>query len=98
MTTSSLPPPTQFTGTFWGDYTGLTAPDKAYPLWSDTRPLDLFVCPGSATQGNPPQICTGSATNAPRANDQDIFVAALTIPLAGEGDDEGGNGDNGRGD
>jgi hypothetical protein len=38
VTSSSLPPPTQFSGTFWGDYTGLTAPDKAYPLWSDTRP------------------------------------------------------------
>ena len=98
VTTSSLPPPTQFAGTFWGDYTGLTAPDKAYPLWSDTRPPDLFVCPGSATPGNPPRVCTGSATNAPRANDQDIFVAAVSIPLPGAGDDEGGNSDNGGGD
>ena len=98
VTTSSLPPPTQFGGLFWGDYTGLTAPDKAYPIWSDTRPPDLFLCPGSGTPGNPPTICTGSASNAPRANDQDIFTASLSIPLAGEGGDEGDNGDNGQGD
>jgi hypothetical protein len=98
VTSSSLPPPTQFGGSFWGDYTGLTAPDKAYPLWSDTRPLELFVCPGSATAGHPPAICTGSASNAARANDQDAFVAALGIPLAGNGDDEGGGSESGRGD
>jgi hypothetical protein len=98
VTTSSSPPPTQFSGLFWGDYTGLTAPDKAYPIWSDTRPLELFLCPGSGTPGHPPAICTGSATNAPRANDQDIFMAALSIPLAGDGGDEGGNSDGGQGD
>jgi hypothetical protein len=92
VTTSSSPPPTQFGGSFWGDYTGLTAPDKAYPIWSDTRPPDLFLCPGSGTAGNPPTICTGSATNAARANDQDIFTASLSIPLAGDSEDEGGNG------
>jgi hypothetical protein len=89
VTTSSSPPPTQFGGNFWGDYTGLTAPDKAYPIWSDTRPPDLFLCPGTGTPGNPPRICIGSASNAPRANDQDIFVATLSIPLAGEAEDEG---------
>lgn len=98
VTTSSSPPPTQFSGLFWGDYTGLTAPDKAYPIWSDTRPLELFLCPGTGTPGHPPAICTGSATNAPRANDQDIFMAALSIPLAGDGGDEGGNSDGGQGD
>jgi hypothetical protein len=93
VTTSSSPPPTQFAGNFWGDYTGLTAPDKAYPIWSDTRPLDLFLCPGTGTPGNPPRICTGSASNAAHANDQDIFVAALSIPLAGDNDGEGDGGD-----
>lgn len=94
VTTSSSPPPSQFAGTFWGDYTGLTAPDKAYPIWSDTRAPDLFLCPGTGTPGNPPAVCTGSASNAPLANDQDIFVAALSIPLA----DEGGNSNSGQGD
>jgi hypothetical protein len=98
VTTSSSPPPTQFSGMFWGDYTGVTAPDNAHPIWSDTRPADLFLCPGSGTAGNPPAICTGSATNAPRANDQDIFTAALSIPLAGDGGDEGGDSDSGQGD
>ena len=98
VTTSSSPPPTQFAGTFWGDYTGLTAPDKAYPIWSDTRPPDLFLCPGTGTPGNPPAVCTGSASNASRANDQDVFVASLSIPLAGDGGDEGGNSDSGSGD
>ncbi len=91
VTSSSMPPPTQFGGTFLGDYTGLAAPDKAHPLWSDTRSPDLFVCPGSATgPGNPPRICTGSASNAPRANDEDAFTATLEIPTAG---DEDGGGD-----
>jgi hypothetical protein len=98
VTSSSSPPPSQFAGTFWGDYTGLTAPDKAYPIWSDTRSPDLFLCPGTGTAGNPPAVCTGSASNAPRANDQDIFVASLSIPLAGESGDEGGNSSGGNGD
>src|SRR5690349_4240646 len=34
----SMPPPTQFSGTFWGDYTGMAVIDEiAYPIWSDTR-------------------------------------------------------------
>src|SRR5213080_2355909 len=45
----SMPVPTQFPesngfSAFWGDYTGLTAADNAYPFWSDTRDPDLFVC------------------------------------------------------
>jgi hypothetical protein len=98
VTSSSMPPPSQFSGTFFGDYTGLTAPDKANPLWSDTRPPELFLCPGTGTVGSPPHVCTGTASNAPRANDQDIFTASLSIPLAGDRDDEGGNSDNGHGD
>lgn len=98
VTTASSPPPTQFSGQFWGDYTGLTAPDNAYPIWSDTRAPELFLCPGTGTSGNPPAICTASAANASRANDQDIFVAALSIPLAGDGGDEGGNSGSGQGD
>jgi hypothetical protein len=92
-TSASMPPPSQFSGTFWGDYTGLSASNNANPIWSDTRPPELFLCPGTGTVGTPPQVCTGSALNAPRANDQDIFTASLSIPLAGEGGDGGGNGD-----
>jgi hypothetical protein len=88
VTTSSMPPPTQFNGTFWGDYNAVaTAGDSALPLWSDTRGVDLFICPGTAAPGVPPQLCTATASNAARANDQDIFVARVAIPSQGEGDD-----------
>jgi hypothetical protein len=76
VTSSSMPPPTQFDGTFWGDYAGLTAVDNAYPMWSDTRNPELFTCPGSG----PPSLCTGTAQNASVANDQDVYVAALPVP------------------
>jgi hypothetical protein len=85
VTSSSMPPPTQFRGTFWGDYTGLDASsDRAFPLWSDTRATNLFLCPGTATgPGNPPRLCGRTDANGP-ANDQDISVAGVEVP-AGEG-------------
>jgi hypothetical protein len=80
-TSSSMPPPTQFAGTFYGDYAGTTvARGKAYPIWSDTRTPDEFLCPATATAGNPPTICTGSAPNAPFANDQDTYLTGVPIP------------------
>jgi hypothetical protein len=75
VTTGSSPPPTQFGGVFWGDYTGLAALDRAYPLWSDTRGKDLFVCPGTAVPGTPPRLCGLQDPQGP-ANDQDIFTAS----------------------
>ena len=76
VTSSPMPPPTEFDGTFFGDYTGLSGIDNAYPLWMDTRVPDLFLCPNTS----PPAICTGSASNASVANDQDIFTASLPVP------------------
>jgi hypothetical protein len=87
VTTSSMPPPTEFPGPkggqFWGDYTGLTAAAGiAYPIWSDTRPVDLFLCPGTSTgPGNPPQVCTGTESNGLTANDEDIYTALVGIPV-----------------
>jgi hypothetical protein len=87
-TSSSNPPPTQFSGTFIGDYTGLEAVDKgrlsiAYPFWSDTRNAELFLCPGTGAPGVPPQVCTAAAPNASIANDQEVFTVPL--PLLGKG-------------
>jgi hypothetical protein len=87
-TTAASPPPTQFAGVFWGDYTGLTAPGLAHPIWGDTRNPELVRCPGSGTPGNPPQTCTTTASNASRANDEDVFMRAMPIPT---GDDGGGD-------
>lgn len=78
-TSSSMPPPTQFGGVFFGDYTGLAAPANAFPLWMDTRTPELFVCPGTATVGNAPKLCTASATNAKIANDQELRTASVGI-------------------
>jgi len=79
-TSSSLPPPTQFSGLFWGDYAGLAALDAAHPIWSDTRNPEYFLCPGTGTTGTPPAACTGSADNATVANMQDAFTASVPLP------------------
>jgi len=86
VTSSSMPPPTQFpnaagNGLFYGDYTGLTASSGgASPLWMDTRPDDLFLCPGTATPGTPPQTCTATEPDGDRANDQDAFTSKVGLP------------------
>jgi hypothetical protein len=80
VTSSSMPPPTEFAGTFFGDYTGLTADTGAYPLWMDTRNPALFVCPDSATAGHPPRLCNGNGGNAAVANDQEIYTALVSVP------------------
>ena len=64
VTSSSMPAPTQFEGPnggqFYGDYVWLSAqPTRPIPIWSDTRATDLFLCPGTGTAGNPPQLCGG---------------------------------------
>ena len=77
-TSSSMPPPTQFAGTFYGDYAGIAVTNRtAFPLWSDTRPVDLFLCPGTGTTTTPPAVCQGGATNASVANDQDIYTTGV---------------------
>lgn len=79
-TTSSMPPPTQFSGTFYGDYAAVDATDRtAFPLWADSRPVDLFLCPGTGTTTTPPAVCQGGAINASVANDQDVYTAGLSL-------------------
>ncbi len=84
LTGSSMPAPTQFEGPkggqFYGDYVWLSALDKAYAIWSDTREPDLFVCPGTATPGNPPALCGATETNGEQANDEDTFMTAVNVP------------------
>jgi hypothetical protein len=80
VTSGSMPPPTQFDGTFWGDYTGLSAVDTAFPVWSDTRNPALFLCPGTGVPGTPPAVCQRTAINAAVANDQEIYTAAVRVP------------------
>lgn len=83
VTSSSNPPPTQFSGLFMGDYSGIAVSDNAYPLWTDTRNPDLFVCvDANGNEVLPPQVCTASAPGAPASplNDQDIYTAALPVP------------------
>jgi hypothetical protein len=81
---SSSPPPTQFGGTFWGDYAALDVHGQALPLWSDSRSADVFLCPGTATgPGSPPRLCGLRNPNGV-ANDEDVFTASLTLPNAGD--------------
>jgi hypothetical protein len=81
VTTSSMPPPTEFAGGFYGDYSGLSADDVAHPVWMDTRDPQLFACRDAAGQVTlPPRRCTASAANAAVANDQNIYTASLPIP------------------
>jgi hypothetical protein len=78
-TSSSMPPPTQFSGVFFGDYAGLSAVDGLHPIWMDTRNNELFLCPGTGVPGVPPSVCTAAAPNAPLANDQDIFTTTIQM-------------------
>jgi hypothetical protein len=87
VTSGSMPPPTEFTnaqgnGTFLGDYSGLTVAGdgSAHPIWSDTRTVDLFLCPGTATPGVPPALCTGIEAGGLQANDEDVFTAHVGLP------------------
>ncbi len=85
VSSSSMPAPTQFEGPaggqFYGDYVWLTASkNKAYPIWSDTRSPDLFVCPGTATPGHPPALCGATEPNGEQANDEDTFMATVRVP------------------
>lgn len=80
ITSSSMPPPTEFDGTFFGDYMAMVAPDEAHPVWMDTRTPAQFLCPGTGTTGNAPQLCTASASNAPTANDQELRTASVRVP------------------
>jgi hypothetical protein len=77
-TSSSMPFPTEFGGLFFGDYTGLSAVDNAYPLWMDTRNPELFACPSTTSAA--PSVCGGAYPNGVLANDQDIYTASLPVP------------------
>ncbi len=78
---SSTPPPTTFGGVFWGDYTGITASELgAFPLWTDSRDPDLFLCPDTGTTGVPPRLCTASAAppqTGLRAHDDNAYTARV---------------------
>lgn len=79
-TSSSMPPPTQLSGQFYGDYIMVAATaTTAYPVWSDTRGTALFLCPGTGETGKPPRLCTAPADNASVANDQAVYTAAVPI-------------------
>jgi hypothetical protein len=76
VTSSSMPPPTQFNGQFLGDYSGLAAATDAHPLWMDTRNPDLFACPGVS----PPSVCTGTTADGRLLNTQDLYTATEGVP------------------
>jgi hypothetical protein len=86
LTSSSMPAPTQFPGPqggqFYGDYVWLSALDKAYAIWSDTRDPNVFVCPGTATPGKPPALCTATEDNGLQANDEEAVMTATDVPTA----------------
>jgi hypothetical protein len=84
VTTSSMPPPTQFEGLFYGDYSGLAAggASAALPFWMDTRDPELFACRDSAGRVTmPPDVCTASAEQADVANDQNVYTRRMQLPL-----------------
>lgn len=79
VTTSSMPPPTQFSGLFMGDYSGLSAVDaNAHPVWVDTRNRQLFLCPGTGIPDVPPAVCASASATA--GNDQEIYTETLPVP------------------
>jgi hypothetical protein len=85
VTSSSMPPPTQFGGPhggqFYGDYVWLgTAGNDALPIWSDTRDVDLFLCPGTGTPTTPPGLCTATENTGVQANDENTYMARMGVP------------------
>ena len=88
LTSSSMPAPTQFEGPnggqFYGDYVWLSASDKAYSIWSDTRATDLFLCPDNGTPTSPPALCGATEPNHETANDEETYMAAANVPTAGD--------------
>ncbi|MFC0437100.1 sialidase family protein [Kutzneria buriramensis] len=79
-TSTSMPPPTQFSGTFIGDYAGIAVTGRTvYPIWSDTRAADQFLCPGTGTPTTPPAVCEGGASNASVANDEDAYTTGISL-------------------
>ena len=79
VTSSPMPPPTQFSGTFFGDYTGLDAWENANPLWMDTRNPEIFT--GGACGAPVYSTCTGTYSDTGLvANDQDVYTANLPVP------------------
>jgi hypothetical protein len=55
--------------------------EQAHPVWSDTRAVDVFVCPGTATgPGNRPQLCTATEPNGLTANDEEMYTDSMNIP------------------
>ncbi|WP_327582044.1 glycoside hydrolase [Nonomuraea sp. NBC_00507] len=80
VTSSSMPPPTQFGGLFFGDYIQVSASATgAYPAWVDTREPALFLCPGTGEPGVPPKTCTAPMPQADPANEQEIFTARRPV-------------------
>jgi hypothetical protein len=81
VTTSSMPPPTQFDGVFFGDYIQLAVTARhAYPLWPDTRNPAPVLCAGTGTATVPPRLCAGVTPTGATTNDQEIFTAAVPLP------------------
>jgi hypothetical protein len=83
VTSGSMPPPSQFGGQFYGDYSGLDAYTDAYPIWADTRDPELFACADSTgAVTTPPTVCEGTyntPTGPLLANDQNIYTAAVGV-------------------
>ena len=68
VTTRSLPPPTEFLGTFNGDYNTLAVSGStAHFTWTDTRNPGATSCPG-----NPDAICAFG-------NDEDDYTASVLL-------------------
>ncbi|MBB5867343.1 hypothetical protein F4553_000722 [Allocatelliglobosispora scoriae] len=80
VTSSSMPPPTQFRPAYYGDYIQIDATaTTAHPVWSDTRAKAQFPCTNSVV----PAVCTARPPNGQTieyANDQDIVTA--TVPIS----------------
>jgi hypothetical protein len=79
VTSSSMPPATQFNGQFFGDYIMVAASARtAHPVWVDTRDVAPFPCAGTGS----PALCTAAAPGLQTvnpANEQNIYTAAVPI-------------------
>ena len=57
---------------------------SAFPIWSDTRNTDLFLCPGTGKPSTPPALCGATETNGLKANDEETFTSTVDVPTGDE--------------
>ena len=76
-----MPPPTQFNGTFYGDYAGVVAAnDRAPYLVGHPAGRPVPVPRHRNDQGTRRGLCTATENTGLTANDENSYMARMSVP------------------